>query len=200
MSKHIEEWLGAYLDGELQGSRLQHVEIHLAQCSPCQAELAKLEKLSRLVSEVPEPQFAAPERSAAQVILRLPAAQAIQVRTRVFSMGWWIVPVGLLAAWVFIGTSFFISDLLSVVGALGWLHSVSGWLTSGPGTQAFWSSTLGQFGILSGRNLIVASVAEAITKSSLAETGLQIWIALLYLSWLAIWWTRSARQRLNLKS
>jgi hypothetical protein len=101
-----------------------------------------------------------------------------------------MIPVGLLAAWIFVSTSFFMSDILSAAGALGWLPVFSGWLADGSVTQAFWSNTLGQLGILSGNSLNLAASAEAITRSSLLQISLQIAIALLYLGWLAIWWAR----------
>jgi anti-sigma factor RsiW len=49
MSNHVTEWLNAYLDGELHGSRLYHVEEHLAACEFCQAELESLDHLSALL-------------------------------------------------------------------------------------------------------------------------------------------------------
>lgn len=194
MSKHVHEWLNAYLDGQLQGSRLQHVEAHLVECSTCQAELVTLEKLSRIVKEVPGAQLTSPERLAAQVILRLPPTQIVQVRTRILEIGWWMIPVGLLAAWIFFSTSFFMRDILSAAGALGWLPSVSGWLADALETQAFWSTTLGQLGILSGNSLDLAASTEVITRSSLLQISLQTSIALLYLGWIAILWARHTHQ------
>ena len=32
MSKHVIEWLNAYLDGELRDSQVQQVEAHLVEC------------------------------------------------------------------------------------------------------------------------------------------------------------------------
>lgn len=72
MSEHVTEWLGTYLDGELRGSRLRHVEEHLARCQACQAELRALQSLSMRLREVPVPRFTPSERFTAQVSLRLP--------------------------------------------------------------------------------------------------------------------------------
>ena len=58
MSTHVSEWLNAYYDGELHGSRLQHVESHLAACELCQTELESLESLSDLLHQVPAPEAA----------------------------------------------------------------------------------------------------------------------------------------------
>ena len=128
MSKHITEWLNAYLDGELNSKQLQHVEAHLAECQDCQAELESLESLSSLLQEVPAPEFTSPERFAAQVNLRLPHRRTVTPEHKVLEIGWWMIPVGLLGAWVFIGTSFFVNDILSAANNFGLLTGVSNWL------------------------------------------------------------------------
>jgi predicted anti-sigma-YlaC factor YlaD len=195
MSKHVTEWLNAFLDGELQGSRLQQVEAHLGECEVCQAELDSLEGLSRLLHEVPTPEFITPERFAAQVSLRLPHEQKTIYRKKLLEVGWWMIPVGLLAIWVFISTSFLVNDILFTAKNLGLLTGVSDWAIFSASNQAYWSSTLGQFGILSGNTLDVAASTEIITRISLPQISLHVSIALLYLSWIAIWWARHRRQQ-----
>jgi predicted anti-sigma-YlaC factor YlaD len=195
MSNHVTEWLNAYLDGELRGSRLQHVEAHLAECQVCQAELDSLGRLSSLLQEVPAPEFTSPERFAAQVNLRLPHTRPVTAEKKAFEIGWWMIPVGLLGTWIFIGTSFFVSDILSVANSLGVLAGASEWLVFDPSSTAYWSTTLSQFGFLSGNSLDWAAATEAFTRTSLLEITLQVSIALLYLSWLAIWWARRRRQQ-----
>lgn len=194
MSKHISERLGAYLDGELYGSRLHHVEAHLAECRTCQAELESLDKLSSLLQEVPAPEFTSAERFASQVSLRLPHRQVTTSGKMILEIGWWMIPVGLLAVWIFFNTSFFISDMLSAASYLGLMSSISDWLVFGPTSEAYWSATLGQLGILSGTGLDLAASTEAITRTSLPQISLQVSIALLYLSWIAIWWARHTRK------
>jgi len=194
MSKHITEWLNAYLDGELHGNRLQAVEAHLAECQTCQAELESLERLSSLLQEVPAPEFTPPERFAAQVNLRLPHRQPATSEKKIIEIGWWMIPVGLLGTWIFISTSFLVSDILSVANNLGLLASASDWLVFGSSSQAYWSTTLSQFGILNENSLDWAASTEAFTRTSLPQITLQVSIALLYLSWLAIWWARRRRQ------
>jgi predicted anti-sigma-YlaC factor YlaD len=195
MSKHITEWLNAYLDGELHGNRLQFVEAHLAECPVCQAELGSLESLSGLLQEVPAPAFTSPERFAAQVNLRLPPQRTSTPENKILEIGWWMIPIGLLGTWIFISTSFLVNDILSVANNLGLLVSVSNWLGFGSVNQAYWSTTLGQFGILSGNVLDWAASTEAFTRTSLLQITLQASIALLYLSWIAIWWARRRHQR-----
>ena len=193
MSKHITEWLNAYLDGELHGSRLQQAEAHLGECEVCLAELESLERLSGLLHEVPAPAFTSPERFAAQVSLCLPHEQKTIYRKKLLEVGWWMIPLGLLATWVFFSASFLMSDMLSALNNLGLLTGISDWPIFGSSNQAYWSSTLGQFGVLSGNTLDVVASTEAFTRISLPQIIVQVSIALLYLSWLAIWWARYRR-------
>jgi predicted anti-sigma-YlaC factor YlaD len=194
MNSHVTEWLNAYLDGELHGSRLHRVEVHLAECDTCQAELESLEKLSSLLQESPTPDFMPPERIAAQVSLRLPHKSFTAIKGRVLDIGWWMIPVGLLATWIFMNTSFLVNDILSAANNLGLLTGVSDWLFFSSSGEAYWSSTLEQFGLLSGNSLNWAASTEAFTRISLLQITLQVSIALLYLSWIAIWWARHQRQ------
>jgi predicted anti-sigma-YlaC factor YlaD len=195
MSNHVTEWLNAYLDGELHGSRLQHVEAHLAECDACQAELDSLEKLSALLQNVPAAEFSSPERFAAQVSLRLPRQKAEPPRKKILEIGWWMIPVALLAVWIVMNTSFFVYDVASVANRFGLLTSVSDWMRFGTSSPANWSSILGQIGILRGNSLTLATFTETFTRTSLLQITLQVSIAFLYLSWIAIWWTRHQRQQ-----
>lgn len=194
MSNHMHEWLNAYLDGELRGSRLQEAEAHLAECPACRAEFDSLAGISNFLHEVPEPEYMPAERFASQVSLKLPQRQVRPIRNQAFEIGWWMVPVALLAAWIFINTSFFLSDLISVAGTLGFVNSVSDWLIFGSTAEAYWTATLGQFGVLSGESLDLAAAAESVTRSALPQISLQVAIGLLYLGWIAVWWTRHTRQ------
>src|ERR1044071_8258585 len=102
MSSHVTEWLNAYFDGELHGHRLQQVEEHLAQCQTCQADLDSLRSLSGLLHDVPTPEFPSPERFATQISLLLPHKPIATPDSQLFQIGWWLIPIGLLASWVFI--------------------------------------------------------------------------------------------------
>jgi len=194
MSKHVSEWLNAYHDGELHGNRLQHVEAHLSECDLCQAELEALEALSNLLQEVPAPKMISPERFAAEVNLRMPHKQAIISRKRLVQVGWWMIPVGILGAWVFISTSTALSGILYEANRLGLLNSISGWLAFSPSSEISLAATLGQSGLLSGNSLNWAETTETFTRITLPQIGWQVSIALLYLSWIAIWWARHTRQ------
>lgn len=193
MPEHVTEWLNAYRDGELNSYQQSLVKAHLSACRTCQAELDSLEKLSGALREIPTPEFISPNRFVAQVNLRLPRRQVAARRNKILEIGWWMVPVGLLGAWIFISSTFLINDMLSLVYGWGVLENVSGWLVFGSSGQDTWSATLGQLGILSGNSLNWAAATEAIARASLLEITLQVSIALLYLSWMAIWWARRHR-------
>ncbi|HJQ13350.1 MAG TPA: zf-HC2 domain-containing protein [Anaerolineales bacterium] len=195
MSDHVSEWLSSYLDGELHGSRLERVNMHVAECDACRAELASLEKISNLLQEVPSAAFTPPERFAAQVRLRLPHQRTVTPGKKLLEISWWMIPVGLLTLWIFINTSFFIYDALSVVNNFGLLTGVSPWMRFGILGAADWSSTLGQIGILEGNSLALAASTETFTRASLTQITLQVSIALLYLSWIAIWWAHYQHQQ-----
>ena len=195
MSNHVTHWLNAYLDGELSGSQLQRVDSHLAECEVCQRELKSLEMLSGLLKEVPAPEFIPPERFASQVSLRLPHQRTQDSKKSMLEIGWWMVPVGLSAAWIFVSAFFFVNDLLSMSNSLGLLTSTSDWLAFGLSAEAYWSSRLGQFGLLSGNSLDLAASTEILARTTLPQITLQVSIALLYLSWIAIWWAHQVRQQ-----
>ena len=195
MSNHVSEWLNAYFDGELTGKLLHQVEDHLAECEACQAELDSLQGLSELLQDVPAPEFTPADRFAAQVNLRIPHKQAVISRRQVMEAGWWMIPVGLLASWIFIGTAFALGDVLLAAGNLGLLSGVSEWLGSVPSNHVYLSTTIGQMGLLSGTGLNWAEATETFTRMSLPEIIIQVSIALLYVSWIAIWWARHSRQQ-----
>ena len=195
MSNHMSEWLNTYFDGELTGKLLHQVEDHLAECETCQAELDSLQGLSELLHDVPAPEFTPADRFAAQVNLRIPHKQVVISRKQVMEAGWWMIPVGLLASWIFISTAFALGDVLLAAGNLGLLSGVSEWLGSVPSNHVYLSTTIGQMGLLSGTGLNWAEATETFTRVSLPEIIIQISIALLYVSWIAIWWARHTRQQ-----
>ena len=194
MSSHVSEWLNAYHDGELHGSKLHHVEEHLAECEVCQAELESLESLSNLLQKASVPEFTPTERFATQVSLRLPRKQRNISRKQILEIGWWMIPVGLLAAWVFVATSAYVGDILSAASHLGLVSGLSNWFVPSPSSGIYLSATLGQAGLLHGASLHWAENTETFTRTSLPEISLQVSVALLYLSWLAIWWARHTRR------
>ncbi len=190
MSNHMKEWLNAYLDDELRGRRLHQVEAHLAECADCLAELRSLQSLSNLLRQAPAPEFMSSERFAALVSLRLPREKPVLSKRNVQEVAWWMIPVSLLTIWVFISTSAMVGDVISTANELGLLNDAPAWMVPGSSTGAVWSGTLGEFGLLSGNGLQWAELTEAFTRNNLSQIIVQAAIALLYLSWSAIWWAR----------
>lgn len=193
MSNHVKEWLNAYLDGELKNGRLHQVEAHLAECPECLAELESLEDLSNLLHEVPTPEFISPDKFAAQVNLRLPHELPKAAKRSVKEIGWWMIPVSLLMLSVFIVTSQMVADVVTTAGRFGLLNGAPVWLVQVFSEEAVWTGTLSEFGLLSGNGLQWAAQAEAFTRNTLPQIIWQVAIALIYLSWIVIWWVRHTR-------
>ena len=194
MSNHVTEWLNAYLDDELKNGRLHQVEAHLAECVECQAELESLQNVSSLLHEVPAPEFISSERFASQVNLRLPHEQPRATKHKAQEMGWWMIPVSLLLLWVLLGTSEVVGEVVSTAGRFGLLNGAPAWVVIGSSSGAVWSGRLGEFGLLNGNSLQWAELTESFTRNRLPQIVLQVAIALLYLSWIAIWWARQKRR------
>jgi predicted anti-sigma-YlaC factor YlaD len=194
MSNHVTEWLNAYLDGELHGNRLQHVQNHLAECTICQAEFDSLQNLSGLLQAIPAPEFPSPERFATQVNLLLPQKRTATPGTQLFEAGWWMIPVGLLAVWVFISTAAVLGDAVSTAKNFGLLDSTTASFISAPSETVEVTSTLGQFGVLQGNSLQWAETTEGFTRGLFPQIVLQVAVALLYITWFAVWWARQTRQ------
>ena len=194
MSDHVFELLGAYLDGELRNGRLHKVEAHLEECKECMAQYRSLQTLSAKLQDVSLPDFPSPERLAAEVTLRLPRTQNKPLSKSAFEVGWWLVPVGLVLAWIFLSTTQLVSNMVIRADELGLLDSASARLVSSASNEAYWSGALRQFGLLTGNSLQWAETMESFTRVSASQIFWQIAIALLYLSWLAIWWARHTRQ------
>ncbi len=194
MSNHVTEWLNAYFDGELQGMRLRQVEEHLAECEACQSELESLRGLSAMLQEVPAPKFTSHERFVSQVNLRLPQRQVKNTRNNLMEIGWWLIPVGLLTAWIFFSTAVLVSDMVSAADRFGLLDSANTLLVSDTSERAIWSARLGQFGLLEGEGLGWAEATESYTRNVLPQFVWQASIAMLYLAWIAIWWARHTRR------
>ncbi|HMZ08245.1 MAG TPA: zf-HC2 domain-containing protein [Anaerolineales bacterium] len=194
MSNHVTDWLNAYLDGELKGHRLHQVEAHLADCPECLAELEALQDVSDLLHEVPTPEFISSERFAAQVNLLLPHEQPRTPKRNVQEVGWWLIPVSLLMLWVFIGTSEAVGDVVRMADRFGLLSNAPAGLVQRFSGQAVWSDVLGNFGLLSGDGLAWAEGTELFTRHTLPQLVWQAAIAMLYLSWIVIWWARQRRR------
>jgi len=194
MSNHVTEWLNAYFDDELKNGRLHQVEKHLAECEACRMELESLRGLSELLQEAPAPDFPSPERFAAQINLLLPHKRTPTPKPTLFDLGWWMIPVSILAVWVFVSTAMLLSNVVSMANNYGLLDNATGAWISGPSETAEVTATLGQFGVLSGDSLQWAERTESATRNVFPQVVLKVAVALMYLAWFAVWWARHTRQ------
>jgi len=192
MSEHIVQWLGAYLDGELGGNLLRRVETHLLDCPACLEEYESLQKLSDILRGDPHPVFISAAHFASRVTVQLPPQPGKSRRARVLEAGWWMIPVSLMALWIFIqiahtlGHWFFATGHLAFISPAGW-----SWPFAPETTEI--SSTLGALDLLGGRGLEWASWSESLLRNLLSRMTWHISIAMLYLSWMAISWARRKR-------
>lgn len=188
MNLHIEPWMDAYLDGELNALQRRHADAHLAACPHCRAELARRRALSGLMLSVPgAPQTKSAERFRAEVSLQMQRRPAAPRRIAWGQVAFNAVPLALLAALVFIEIVAALSSLVTLVPGLepvvgsvasplqgllalpapyDGLVSLAGWLTP---FQWNWIT------------IVVAPIV----------------IGLLYLSWLAGWWVLQQKEVLQ---
>jgi hypothetical protein len=194
MPDHKFELLNAYLDDELNPQQRRKIETHLESCEECQMELEALETLSGTLAEAPLPRFSSPEQLAANVTLQLPRKPMKRSASSKWGeIAWWLAPVGLLAAWAFLSIYSLAGDLVGAANNLGLVENVS--LLRG--NTANYSAFLGRFGLLDPNMLAWIVPSEAFIRQFFSQVIWQVSLAMLYLSWIAIWWARQSRLGLN---
>jgi anti-sigma factor RsiW len=201
MKAHVTQWLGAYLDGELSGRRLDRVESHLSKCSFCQGELEHLRTLGALLQEAPGVEGSlSPKRFVSQVGLRLPRRQVRPPAQRALEIGWKMVPAGLLFSLAFVHSVFLVAGAIQVALWIGVGGEVAALLL--PGSSGGLSlpdlSTLSQASVGGAFETISALVqsSSALAWLPVLYLCLLLVIGMLYCSWLASWWARRRHQQL----
>jgi hypothetical protein len=191
MSEHITEWLGAYLDTELRGARLRQVENHLSECAACQKELDDLRGLSALLRETPLPDdFLPRERFVANLTLSLPRQTRTTQTPKATELGWWMIPVGIILAWIFMQLSAYISTVLLVAVNLGLLGEGLSWLWGGAVRQSIWFAWLvNLIGEPSG-NLALFNTIDLFLRDLFSHYFWQAMLGILYLAWLVRAWQK----------
>lgn len=193
MSDHVNEWLNAYLDGELGNSRLRQVEAHLAGCGACRAELDGLRALSGLLRATPpDATFVPAGRFAANLTLKLPRRPETPLPRKAPGIAWWLAPAVTLSAWIFVQTVFTLTSVVAAVDAAGLLRSPSAWL-AGSGRQTAWFAAAMQ---LFGAEMAAAHQTTLSFLNLLNFLGVDLlsgflWqaaIVLVYWTWLWLWW------------
>jgi len=197
MMDHVLDWLQAYHDGELQGQKAHWVEAHLSYCESCRAELEALQAFSSLLQlSPPAPDLLHSESFVARVVqatsepsLR-PAPAALK---RALETGWYLIPVGLIGAWLFVQTAYIVVALILLA-------------QSAPATAQLFPFTLPPiFDVswlaveqcLAGSGLEVLRCAAGHVASFggavVLGFGPLVGIALLYSAWVAAWWVGRRR-------
>ena len=200
MLEHVNQWLGAYLDGELNGAMQRKVEAHLATCQACQAELEELRSLSKLLKAAAQEKSLAPDaRFSAQVALKLPRRQVLPLATSITRIGWWIIPAGILCAWVFLQAVLVVSSLALAAGQAGLLSGSLSWLANLNGQNLVTSAVSGlgdgRLGHTVSSLLVYVGNGTTLGWNLVVPVVFQAALGLLFMSWLAAWWVRNYSKR-----
>jgi len=195
MNGHVTPWLEAYHDGELRGRRLRQVENHLPHCAACRAELDALRALTSLLqAPLPAKGRLPPQRFVSQVELRLSRRPVDPAWKRALEAGWRSIPAGLLTAWAFVHTLFFVSGValraarLSALGNL--LPGLLPASRPGPSLLEILASPLASPGDVARFLLRLLGHGGPLGwPATLNFVSLAV-IGLLYWGWLAGWWAR----------
>jgi anti-sigma factor RsiW len=200
MDEHVNQWLGAYLDGELNLEKRRMVEAHLETCSSCRADLEELTSLSNLLKTTAKENSLVPDaRFAAQVALKLPRRQEQPLAATVVKIGWWLAPAGILGAWVFLQAVLVVTGLAQAAGLAGSQNGSLAWLSGLSGQNAV-TSTLsnlvdGRLGQTVSSLLYYLGNGTDLGWSLIVPVVFQAALALLFVSWLAAWWFRNYSKR-----
>jgi len=193
MPDHVTEWLGAYHDGELRGARLRQTEQHLAGCATCQAELDEMRDLSTLLQDTAaKGDFLPTEHFVANLALRLPRRSEQPQPRNALTTGWWLIPPGLLAIWLFIDITFSLSPVVTLAVNSGLPGDAAAWLQGNPPQMRWFATAMNLFGnqlgapgretlsALHDSSLFIAQIAGRLIPQAI--------LAVAYLGWLLSWW------------
>jgi predicted anti-sigma-YlaC factor YlaD len=162
MNEHVNGWLTAYFDGELDERQSDKVRAHLEECSSCRKELAALGSLRRLLGENPEARgLLSAKQFAAQVSLRLPRRPSRSISRRAIAVAWGAIPAALLGIWAFVQTLFILIEASGLAANLG-----------------LWGNELALFD------------TSTVLNALLLNLGVSGLVAVALMSWLASWWIR----------
>ncbi len=201
MCEEFRPLLSAYLDNELQGASLQRLENHLATCEACRAELEELRQVSNLLHALPTPQTMPVDHFVANLTLKLPRRPVTSRSSRVGAWVWWLAPAGLLFIWFFVQTVFTISGTLSIASRTVLLGNATTWLPVATDHTLWFSALTSLFGNLAGGTAEAAiSFLDQVNILGASLAGqflIEAVIAVLYWTWLVIWWQNRRPRTMN---
>jgi anti-sigma factor RsiW len=177
MSEHIDLWLDVYVDGELSAEQRQRVNTHLLQCDRCRCLVAQRKSLSTTLQDMPAVHGLKSEtRFVAEIGLQMGDRRSV-LSPNLTSWLWYLVPLTLLLAVVFIQT---VTLLTTAVSAFPEANQVlQGSMSVMQSTLAIPLLTGTTFEMVSGIGILDWGWAAGLI--SLAVIGI------LYVSWLAGW-------------
>jgi len=196
MSEHVNAWLGAYYDGELEGRRLSAVEKHLAQCSSCQEALKELSGISLLLRSSPDLEVTlSADQFVAQVGLRMSRMPDQPLWQRAISVGWQWTPVGILGLWSFLQAVFIVAGILFLAVNLGFggetLASLVFSSQAGPSVGDLLSLQGESVNEILRAGLDLLKMGGPFGWGLFVNLGISVALGLLYCSWLVSWWIRT---------
>ena len=80
-----------------------------------------------------------------------------------------MIPVGLLASWIFVSTAFALGDILSAASNFGLLSGISDWLGFGPSNRRLFVNNNWANGTSERQRLELAEATETFTRMSLPQ-------------------------------
>ena len=202
MNGHVLDYLGAYLDGELNLHRRQRVEAHLKDCVICRSEFEGLQQVSHLLQTAPAPEFLPVEQFTARLALQLPRREFAEKPAKRLSLLWWLVPAVLLIAWFFIQTLLSVNGVISVMNQANLVEDTARFFSQSSSPSLWFIAVIDLFGSsLDGTQISALMFLDRLGALRADIFGQFIWqatIALLYLTWLAVWWIRSGSRQIKM--
>lgn len=181
MNQHIEHWIDAYFDGELNPNQVRKFEKHLESCPECLARLEERESLSVLLQSAAMPE---PVRDAEQfvhdVTLLLPREQDAPKRNALNAI-WYLVPLFVLGSAVFMQAVNWISNILLFTPGLEKVVDVTLLIPSKVTAAPSWLDIFfTRFVSFSGFGIGIASLR-------FTTLAVMILLVLIYISWMGFW-------------
>lgn len=149
MKEHFEQWMDAYLDGELMDIQIITYENHLNECEACHQEYERQLELKQLISKVQPMQGM---KNADQFLseIRLQMHSSLPKKMGMQRIIWYIVPSALILFFGAMQTYAWVTGLIElipganrlIVDSLPFLSKpmeVNPWLTTVVQTGLFWN-------------------------------------------------------------